>query len=72
MSYMKTCNCGKENWIVIHYKHNHSAFESPKYGWHESRYSVIHCQKCNAIFSSKSKYVDNLPQVNGGCCRKYQ
>lgn len=19
MSYMKTCNCGKENWLVIHY-----------------------------------------------------
>lgn len=70
MSYMKTCNCGKENWIVIHYKHNHSAFESPKYGWHKSVYSVVQCQKCGIIFSSKSKYVDNLRQVEGGCCRK--
>nr|DAF85301.1 MAG TPA: C2H2 type zinc-finger protein [Siphoviridae sp. ct8aS59] len=70
MSYMKTCNCGKENWLVIHYKHNHSAFESPKYGWHKSAYSVIQCQKCKTIFSSKSKYVDNLPQVKGGWCRE--
>lgn len=45
MSRMKTCNCGRENWLVIHYKHNHSAFESPKYGWHSSVYSVIQCKK---------------------------
>lgn len=69
MSNMKTCSCGKENWIVIHYKHNHSAFESPKYGWHSSAYSVIQCNKCGQVFSSKSKYVDSLPQVKGGCCK---
>lgn len=30
----KTCACGRENWVVIHYKHNHSYFETPKGGWH--------------------------------------
>ncbi len=70
MSYMKTCNCGREHWTVIHYKHNHSAFERPKYGWHPSVYSVIQCSKCGTVFSSKAKYVDDLPQVEGGCCHK--
>lgn len=67
MSNMKTCNCEKECWLVIHYKHNHSAFQSPKYGWHASAYSQIQCWKCGAVFSSKAKYVDTLPRVEGGC-----
>lgn len=67
MSVMKTCDCGRENWEVIHYKHNHSYFEHPKGGWHKSDYSIIRCKKCGKGFSSKSKYVDNLPRVSGGC-----
>lgn len=68
MANMKTCKCGKENWIVIHYRHNHSAFQYPKYAKHTSVYSKIQCQKCGNVFSSKSKFVDDLPRVTGGCC----
>lgn len=70
MSNMKTCKCGRENWIVIHYKHNHSAFEFPKYGWHNSAYSQIQCKKCGHVFSSNAKYVEQLPIVEGGCSNK--
>lgn len=62
MSIMKTCRCGKENYVVIHYKHNHSAFEFPKYAKHPSVYSTIMCKKCGWTFRSKAKFVDNLPK----------
>ena len=62
MSNMKTCGHGQENYVVIHYKHNHSWFESPKGGRHPSAYSMLQCKKCRAVFSSKSKYVDDLPR----------
>ena len=67
MANTKTCDCGKENWRVIHYRHNHSAFESPKYGFHHSEWSKIECTKCGNIFSSKAKYVGSLPRVEGDC-----
>ena len=63
----KTCNCGREHWVVIHYQHNHSAFESPKNGFHHSQYSVVQCRKCGNAFSTKAKYVEVLPRVKNGC-----
>lgn len=62
MSVMKTCGCGREYYVVIHYKHNHSHFESPKGARHYSEYSKLQCKKCGAVFSSKAKYVDELPK----------
>lgn len=62
MSVRRTCGCGKENYVVIHYKHNHSWFEAPKGARHPSQYSMIKCKKCGWVFSSKAKYVDNLPR----------
>jgi len=59
----KACICenkDKSNWVVIHYKHNHSAFESPKYGEHPSNYSMVQCTKCLMTWSTKAKYVNEL------------
>jgi hypothetical protein len=61
----KACICEKEkkdtkNWIVIHRKHNHSAFETPKYGCHPSDYSTVGCLKCGMLWRTKAKYVDCL------------
>lgn len=64
----KTCACGRENWVVIHYKHNHSYFETPKGGWHRSDYSTIECKKCGHVFHTKAKYVDTLPLCNSKGC----
>ena len=62
----KTCNCGRECWVVIHYQHNHSVFGS-KDGPHHSQYSMVQCTKCGNVFSTKAKYVEVLPRVKNGC-----
>lgn len=67
MSMTRTCRCGRDNWVVIHYKHNHSYFESPQGAMHWSEWSKIECKKCGHVFSSKAQYVDQLPMIEGGC-----
>jgi len=57
------CKCNikdKNNWRVIHRYHNHSAFETPKYGEHSSKYSTVCCLKCRAMGQTKAKYVKDL------------
>lgn len=46
--------------MVVHRRHNHSHFESPKGEEHYSLYSTVRCTKCGAIGSTKAKYVDDL------------
>lgn len=63
------CKCkvkDKSNWRVMHRKHNHSAFEFPKYGFHPSAYSTVLCLKCKAIGQTKAKYVDELDDLKKG------
>lgn len=63
MSSGKACICtekNKNNWVVIHYRHNHSAFETPKYGKHDSAYSIVQCKKCLMVWSTKASYVESL------------
>lgn len=59
MSEMKTCRCGREFQRITWYKHNHSAFERPKYGYHPSQYSKVICIKCGKNWMSKAKYLDD-------------
>ena len=54
------CKCNNPKWFVIHYKHNHSAFEYPKYQEHYSDYSTVVCKNCYATWRTKAKYVENL------------
>lgn len=59
----QACVCktkDKRNWVVRHYKHNHSAFQTPKYGAHSSDYSMVQCKKCLRIWSTKATYVEGL------------
>jgi hypothetical protein len=44
---------------VLEYKHNHSAFETPKYAYHPSEYSTLICTKCGWQWRSKAKYIDD-------------
>jgi len=56
----KSCICkvrNPNNWVVVHRNHNHSAFETPKYEAHWSRYSKIHCKVCGMAWSSDAAYV---------------
>lgn len=60
----KACKCvvkDKKQWEVLHYKHNHSAFESPKYGEHSSQYSTVRCKVCGMVWHTKALYVEQLP-----------
>lgn len=54
------CKCEKPNWVILHYKHNHSYFEYPKGGEHYSDYSTIMCKSCGMVWRTKAKYVENL------------
>lgn len=47
------CNCNKEFWIKYRTK---NAYRNPNANW------LIHCNKCNAQWYSKAKYVEDLPQ----------
>lgn len=58
---MIKCKCDNPKWVVLHYKHNHSAFSSPKYAEHYSEYSTVACKNCYATWRTKARYVDNLP-----------
>lgn len=63
----KPCECGHENWRIICYKHGHSGFPNLKIGFHYSEWSKIICIKCNKVFSSRAKYVDDLPFAEYSC-----
>ena len=63
MAHGNACCCevkDESNWVVLHYKHNHSAFEHPKYAEHPSEYSTVMCKKCGMIWSTKARYVEML------------
>lgn len=63
----KACMCenkDKNNWVVLHYKHNHSAFENPKYGEHHSDYSMVRCEVCGMVWSTKAGYVHSLRKID--------
>lgn len=62
MSGGNKCKCNHRKWEVLHYKHNHSAFEQPKYAEHYSEYSTIICKNCGSVWRTKAKYVDKLPK----------
>ncbi|AEY65405.1 hypothetical protein [Clostridium sp. BNL1100] len=57
------CTCeskDKNNWRIRHYRHNHSAFEHPKYAEHYSDRSTIICLKCHGVWRTKASYVEVL------------
>lgn len=45
-------------WVIRDYKCNYSAFNGWRYT--PSDYSAISCLKCQTIWRTKAKYVDNL------------
>lgn len=57
MSMTRTCRCGRKYLRIYWYKHNHSAFETPKYGYHRSEWSKVVCIKCGHWWMSKAKYL---------------
>ena len=67
MSGWVACECKgtrrekRVNWVVRHRHCNYSYFESPKGGRHYSDYSLVACKKCNGMFRTKAKYVEDLP-----------
>lgn len=48
----------RANWRVVTRKANHSAFSG--YRRTPSQYSQIICIRCNALWRTKAKYVDEL------------
>ena len=70
MSEMKTCDCGRENYRVLHRNHNHSYFEYPQGGEHYSDYSGIICLKCGWHFRSKAKWVEGCPDISSSELKK--
>jgi len=68
MSVSFSCDCkpkDKKNWRVLHRRHNHSYFESPKGGEHISDYSTVLCTVCGGTGQTKAKYVDELEDYDG-------
>jgi hypothetical protein len=64
---------GREHWVVIHYRHNHSAFNG--YRWTPSDYSAVTCDgprpessdgKCGTWWRTKARYVEELEHEP--CC----
>ena len=60
------CRCperGKEvrdrNWVVLQRNCNHSAFSG--YRRTPSRYSMVFCRSCTALWRTKALYVAELP-----------
>ena len=60
MSGGKKCCCDNPKWKVLQYKCNYSAFQYPKRGYHDSKYSLIYCENCEATWRTKASYVDRL------------
>lgn len=63
MSVMKTCECSRDYYRVLHRNHNHSHFETPKGEEHFSWYSGIVCLRCGWHFRTKAKWVNSTPEV---------
>lgn len=60
----RACICNpkdKSKWWVMHRRHNHSAFESPKYHEHYSTKSTIVCEGCGMVWRTDAAYVNDLP-----------
>lgn len=58
---MSGCSCDVKNqddWRVMQYKCNHSAFNGYRYT--PSDYSSINCTKCGACWRTKAAYVGGL------------
>lgn len=64
MSNMKTCNCDPKFRRVQIRNGNYSAFESPKYQFHPSDYSLIRCMKCGWVFRSNAKWVEQCKDIS--------
>ena len=60
MSKGNRCRCNNPKWEILHYKHTHSAFKTPKYAEHYSEYSTIICKNCNNVWRTKAQYVKKL------------
>ncbi len=67
MSGGKACCCEEpfkermKNWVIRHYKHNHSYFNAgPRGAEYPSDYSTIFCKKCHQLWRTKAKYVEKL------------
>lgn len=61
MSGGRGCRCkikNHDNWRVLQYKCNHSAFNG--YNYTPSDYSSITCVECHSCWRTKAKYVDKL------------
>ena len=58
---MKACKCGTPQHHVVNRRCNYSAFN----GYHRtpSRYSGLVCLNCGAMWRTKAKYVDRLPDA---------
>jgi len=73
MSVSFGCRCdikNKDNWVIVCFIHNHSAFESPKYYPHYSDYSTVRCLNCGAIGRTKAKYVSLLELDKESVCNQ--
>lgn len=64
MSNLKTCDCLRQYYRVVHRHHNHSYFESPQGQPHYSNYSGIVCMRCGWRFRTKAKWVNGCPDLN--------
>lgn len=68
MSKGVTCKCKgtleerMQNWVIIQYKCNHSAFSGYKHT--SSDYSCFRCRKCQHVWRSKSDYVYTVKVLN--------
>ena len=60
MSGGTVCKCGnRDAWRVYQRRCNHSAFNG--YRRTPSDYSSVGCERCLAVWRTKAKYVDTLP-----------
>lgn len=76
MSMCIKCTCGrkkndKTSLRILHYCCNHSAFESPKYGWHYSDYSQIICIKKGCHGTYRTKNTDGIKLLSAKEKKEY-
>lgn len=62
MSGGTVCHCKDKdrmkNWVVVHYKCNHSAFNG--YKRTPSDYSLLRCRVCCSVWRTKADYVQTV------------
>ena len=59
---MRSCRCAPKDerrWVVVQRRCNYSAFNGYRYTW--SRYSLVRCTGCEALWRTKAGYVGRLP-----------